>query len=372
MVHRTAVILRATDVARLEVELVQRLNPRCRFFATGLALQAGLARTGVSRGRIPPSGESFAYHAHLREEEWVYILSGRASARIAGDEIELAAGDFVAFPAPQPPHVLANPFDEDCVYLMGGERTGAPDVLHYPELDKSYVLVRDNGRGAFHAIGAAEYPFGRASAQPLAPWRVFASKGCGSAVVEAALALAELPYEVELVDYESAEGRAKLLAHNPLAQVPTVIAPDGLVLTETAAIVQIIDELVPGVGLLPPIGDPLRREALRHLAFLIAAIYPTFTYGDSPAAWGCGDVLATATNAHREVLWRYLDGIARGPWFLGPRFSALDIYIGVMTSWRPGRVWFADHAPTLDAISRRVARDPRLAGVWTTNGFVRD
>jgi GST-like protein len=372
MVHRTAVIMRAAEVARVEVELVQRLNARCKFFCSGLALQAGLARTGISRARIPPCGESFAYHAHLREEEWLYILSGRARARIAGDEVELAPGDFVAFPAPQAPHLLANPFDEDCIYLMGGERTGAPDVLHYPELDKSYVLVRGGNRSAFHAIGPAEYPFGRANEQPLAPWRVLASKGCGSAVVEAAFALAELPYEVELVDYESAEGRTKLLAHNPLAQVPTVIAPDGLVLTETAAIVQIVDELVPGVGLLPAIGDPLRREALRHLAFLIAAIYPTFTYGDSPTKWGCDDALAISTNAHREALWRHLDGIARGPWFLGPRFSALDVYIGVMTNWRPGHTWFAQHAPKLAAISRAVARDPRLTGVWKTNGFSRD
>src|SRR5580692_3065684 len=103
MVHRTAVIMRAAEIARHEVELVQRLNPRCKFFSTGLALQAGLARTGVSRARIPPGGESFAYHAHLREEEWIYILAGRARARIAGEDVALAAGDFVAFPAPQAP-----------------------------------------------------------------------------------------------------------------------------------------------------------------------------------------------------------------------------------------------------------------------------
>jgi GST-like protein len=244
-------------------------------------------------------------------------------------------------------------------------------VLHYPELDKTYLVVRAGGAAAsaFYELGPVDFPFGRAGARPASPWRVLASKGCGSAIVEAALALAELPYEVEVVDYEAASGRAKLLEHNPLAQVPTVIAPDGLVLTETAAVVQIIDELVPGVGLLPPVGDLLRREALRHLAFVIAAIYPTFTYGDSPAKWNCSDALAAATNAHREALWRYMDGIARGPWFLGPRFSALDLYIGVMTSWRPGRAWFAEHAPKLDAIARAVARDPRLAGVWKTNGF---
>jgi GST-like protein len=158
--------------------------------------------------------------------------------------------------------------------------------------------------------------------------------------------------------------------HNPLAQVPTVIAPDGGVLTESAAIVQIIDELAPAAGLLPPAGDPLRRDALRWLTFVIAAIYPTFTYGDDPAKWGCGEELARATNAHREALWRYLEaGVVRGPWFLGDRFSALDVYVAVMTRWRPRRAWFAEHAPKLHAIAVAVDRDPRLARVWADNGF---
>ena len=201
------------------------------------------------------------------------------------------------------------------------------------------------------------------------PWRVLASKGCGSAIVEAAFTLAEIPYDRVELDYESPAGKAALLEHNPLAQVPTVIAPDGLVLTESAALVQIADELVPKAGLLPPLGDPLRREALRHLVFFVAAIYPTFTYGDNPAKWGAGEPLKAATNAHREALWRYLEGVARGPWFLGPRMSALDVYVGAMANWRPGRAWFEVNAPKLDAIARAVARDPRLGEVWRINGF---
>jgi uncharacterized cupin superfamily protein len=30
-------------------------------------------------------------------------------------------GDFIAFPTPSVPHHLKNPFDQDLVYLMGGE-----------------------------------------------------------------------------------------------------------------------------------------------------------------------------------------------------------------------------------------------------------
>ncbi len=360
--------MRAADSAGAEGVLQQQLNPRAKFFTTGLARLAGLERTGVSRGRIPPGGEAFAYHAHLREEEWVFILAGRARARIDDEELELAAGDFAAFPAPQAPHLLTNPYADDCVYLMGGERGSATDVLEYPLLGKRYVLVRDGGlRVAFHELGPAEYPFGRAGAAAPPRWRVLASKGCGSAIVELALQLAEIPYDREELDYASEAGRAALLVHNPLAQVPTVILPDGSVMTESLALVLDIDEQRAGAGLLPRVGDPLRRDALRWLTFLIAAVYPTFTYGDDVAKWGCSDPLRVATDAHRERLWRHLDGVARGPWFLGPRFSVLDLYVAVMCHWRPGRAWFREHARKLDTIAEAVARDPRLAPIITAN-----
>src|SRR4051794_6749203 len=130
MRHKPAVILRAADIDRAELPFVQRLDPRSKFTGAWLAQLAGLQRIGLSRGRLPArDGQSFTYHAHLAEEEWVYILTGRAKARIDGRDYELAAGDFAAFPAPQAAHVLANPYAEDCTYLFGGERMTATDVL---------------------------------------------------------------------------------------------------------------------------------------------------------------------------------------------------------------------------------------------------
>jgi GST-like protein len=200
-------------------------------------------------------------------------------------------------------------------------------------------------------------------------WRVLGCKGCGSAIVEAALVLAKLPYDREEVDYSTPAGRERLLAYNPLAQVPTVILPDGVAMSESLALVMLIDDQVPQLGLIPKVGDPLRPIALRNLAFLIAAIYPTFTYGDEPAKW-VGDAaprLKEATLEHRKKLWRYLDGVATGPWFLGERFSALDVYLAVMTRWTPGRAWFAEHAPKLHAIGSRLDDDPRLTALWAAN-----
>ena len=198
-------------------------------------------------------------------------------------------------------------------------------------------------------------------------WRVLASKGCGSAIVELALTLAQIPYDREEHDYTTPEGRVELEKYNPLAQVPTVILPGGEVMTETLAIVLTIDELEPVSGLLPSAGDPLRPQALRWMTFLVAAIYPTFTYGDEYAKWNVGEDLRASTNAHRERLWRHIEGIAKGPWFLGERFSALDLYIAVMSYWRPRQPWFAANAPKLYQIAVAVAEIPVLAPVIAAN-----
>ncbi len=198
-------------------------------------------------------------------------------------------------------------------------------------------------------------------------WRVLGCKGWGSAIVEAALTVANVPYEREEIAADPDRLREALLPYNVLAQVPTCVMPGGEVMTESLAIVLHLDEVVPAAALLPPPGDPARREALRWLTFLVAAVYPTFTYGDLPKKWSCGDELRRSTDAHREALWKYLDGVARGPWFLGERQSAIDLYLGVMTRWRLRRAWFDAQCPKLAAIAHAIDRDPRLAAVWAAN-----
>lgn len=200
-------------------------------------------------------------------------------------------------------------------------------------------------------------------------WRVYGCKGCGSAIVEAALVLAQIPYDREEANYDTPEGRAKLEAVNPLVQVPTVILPDDTIMTESAAIVLYIDGLVPELGLVPPVKDPNRRHFLRWLMFLVAAVYPTFTYGDDPKKWvpDAADKLRESTDEHRMSLWRLVEGAVRGPWFLGETPSALDLYVSVMTRWRPQRPWFAEHCPRMHAIAIAVDADPRLTSVWATN-----
>ena len=78
--------------------------------------------------------------------------------------------------------------------------------------------------------------------------------------------------------------------------------------------------------------------------FLVAAVYPTFTYGDDPARWVAneagGKQLRESTDAHRKVLWKMVEAdVGNGPHWLGKNFSALDVYVAVMGRWRPRVEW---------------------------------
>ena len=198
------------------------------------------------------------------------------------------------------------------------------------------------------------------------------SQGCGSAIVECAFAVAKIPFAYEEVDYSAGSPtRARLLEVNPLGQVPALVLPDGTVMTESLAMLHYVADRAPRAGLIPPSGEASRAIFYRWAVFLIAAVYPTFTYGDEPGKWVSDAALAKqlreSTDRHREAMWRQVEAEAGSPWFLGERMSALDLYVAVMTRWRPGRKWFVANTPKLVAIAERAAALPAVAPVMEKN-----
>jgi GST-like protein len=105
--------------------------------------------------------------------------------------------------------------------------------------------------------------------------------------------------------------------------------------------------------------------------FLIANIYPTHTYADVPGRFVAGEEAQRAfeanVNAYARRLWEIMEAQAGAPWFLGAHFTALDLFIAVMTKWRPTRAWFKTHAPRLHAIALAVQVAPQIAEVWSRN-----
>lgn len=151
-----ALIVRADDTkGSPEQSFVHPLNPKSQVYGVHLSEKVGLKRTGVSHITVPAGKESFAYHSHYGDEEWIYILSGRGVAEVGDAEFEVGAGDFIGFPTPGVGHHLRNPHGEDLVYLMGGEAHEI-EVADFPR--HGIRMVRRGSAAELYEIDAAR-PF---------------------------------------------------------------------------------------------------------------------------------------------------------------------------------------------------------------------
>ncbi len=88
---------------------------------SALSRPAGLRRVAVVHARVPAGKESFVHHVHLRDEEWLYVLSGRGVAEIGDESHEIGPGDFVGFPGGGPGHGTRALPGEELVCVMGGD-----------------------------------------------------------------------------------------------------------------------------------------------------------------------------------------------------------------------------------------------------------
>ena len=148
-------VFTAVDRAKKGLEEFSHpLNPeRSKMKGVSLSEAAGLERIGVHLMVLPPGRESFVYHSHLREEEWLFVLSGRGQLEIDGKLRDLGPGDFVGFAAPSLPHQLRNPFGEDLTYLSGGERQPF-EVAEFPRL--GLVMIRKGMEATLYPLSAGK------------------------------------------------------------------------------------------------------------------------------------------------------------------------------------------------------------------------
>ena len=143
----------------------------------------------------------------------------------------------------------------------------------------------------------------------------------------------ELGADVDTVvlDMKAGENRAPaFLAVNPLGKVPALLDGDALV-TEQVAIFLFLADRFPERGLAPPIGDPLRGPYLRWMAFYGSSFEPACV--DRAMKREPGMRAMSPYGDFDAVLQAVKVQLARGPWMLGERFSALDVLWGGALGW---------------------------------------
>jgi len=203
---------------------------------------------------------------------------------------------------------------------------------------------------------------------------LFGSRNSGSAAVEAALELARAPYRIVTAStWEPKSARAELKQVNPLQQIPTLVCPDGTVLSESAAILIHLALAHPRAALLPKDASA-RARALRALVFIAANCYSAIGIIDYPERWlGKGEAeslerLRRGARKRLHVMWDiFADTFATdldGNFLFGAAPGAADILAAVVSHWSGARKHLAKKRPALHALVERVEAHSRLAPVF--------
>ena len=113
----------------------------------------GLTNFGVNLTRIVPGGQSSHRHAHLRQDEFIYVVQGTVELETnAGTEV-LRAGMCAGFPAGTGnAHRFVNRSVEDVLLLVVGDRTSGEEAS-YPDIDLHLRQDADGRYRYFHKDG---------------------------------------------------------------------------------------------------------------------------------------------------------------------------------------------------------------------------
>jgi GST-like protein len=200
-------------------------------------------------------------------------------------------------------------------------------------------------------------------------YTLYGAKGSGAAAVEAALTIAGIPFRiVDAASWEPGPGLEELKRVNPLAQIPTLVLPDGSVMTESAAILTHVGLTHP--GLLPQ--DAARRaQAIRGLVYIAANCYAAIGVIDYPERW-CADAddatkerIRAGTRARLHELWDvFADTFPAQPFLGGEKLGALDLLAAVVSKWSGARKHLAQSRPALSALLTRIESEPRVAAIF--------
>ena len=143
------------------------------------------------------------------------------------------------------------------------------------------------------------------------------------------------PYETVLLDYESSMKAPEYLAINPMGKVPA-IRHGKTVVTEGAAICAYLADAFPEKGLAPPPGDPLRGAYYRWLFFGAGPVETAVT--NTYLKWrpSAEQQMMVGYGCYETVLDVLEKLVASGPYLLGDKVSAVDVYLGSQIAWGIG------------------------------------
>lgn len=202
-------------------------------------------------------------------------------------------------------------------------------------------------------------------------YKLYYANGSASMGVRVLLEEIGAPYELldTSIDRDTPRPEGQL-AVNPNGWVP-VLLWDGGAMYEAAAITVFLCDRHAEAGLAPAVDDPARAAYLQTLVYFSNTLqtayqqtYYPFRFVDDPA-----DEPSAVRRGARRVResWQVIeDQIGGSQWVLGERFSAVDIYLYMLTTWLSAEKGHPElgEFPNVQRIARAVAERESVREVY--------
>jgi glutathione S-transferase len=168
------------------------------------------------------------------------------------------------------------------------------------------------------------------------------------------------PYELRVVNMKAGEQRKPaFLAVNPMGKVPAILHRGGLI-TEQVAIFIYLADLFPQAGLTPGLNDPLRGPYLRWMAYYGSSFEPAVV--DRALKREQAPLAMSPYGDYDTMLKTVTDQLAKGPYMLGERMTAVDVLWGTALTWTTMFKLVPELPVIMDYVKRLGAR-PAVAKV---------
>jgi glutathione S-transferase len=147
------------------------------------------------------------------------------------------------------------------------------------------------------------------------------------------------PFDLVLVDIDKGEHRSEAYRNiQPHSRVPA-LRHGELVMYESAAILLYLADRHPEAGLAPDVNSPERGLFNQWLMHLTNTVQEHEMHWFHPDFYVDGAAVQAALKTHAEKRiegsFRYFEGVLakRGPYLLGDRFSAVDLFFYMLGFW---------------------------------------
>lgn len=204
-------------------------------------------------------------------------------------------------------------------------------------------------------------------------YRHYGRRGTASFIVDVALTEIGLPSETITIGRDPAEpATATYRRRVPSGKVPALELPDGTLVTESAAILLVLDERHPEAGLLPPPRSSARAVALRWLLWGATEVYQhdlRFYYPEryTTDPNGAPGVKAAALAGMRALFAQLDRELADRTWVTGDGWTIIDAYLLMLVTWVPDHEAMLADLPALARVFGACGARPSVSAALATH-----